>query len=389
MEIFISLNSSSETDNGRLLEETSMKSSNFNMAAWYKESCGSFGRPTGQVETILLPIICACGILGIVPTMIVLSRKTMCTSTNCYLCALAVADLLFLLLVSSKIVVDQLADCRFYMEGSDLVFTVYSVIFMDTFTYLAVGVTVMLAVERYIAICRPMKAMMLCTVKRARIIIVALTVLCFVLSSPRFLDIDVSYVATDNGEQKAVVTWSYLYDSKVYNYIVTGLLLTILPLVILMILNLRLIVEIRRSSKYLQYHLGADTHVRSIVNKEELKITMMLFSVIIAFFVGHAPYMVCSFIYSIIDFDIDNSLIDEDSLKNLITITRTLMALKVSCNFILYCWFSEKFWTTFKRTFCLHHCIPKQMSRMPNGYNNNSHRNVHRTSCYMTKLTTC
>ncbi|KAK6994824.1 FMRFamide receptor, partial [Biomphalaria glabrata] len=94
-------------------------------------------------------------------------------------------------------------------------------IFMDTFTYLAVGVTVMLAVERYIAICRPMKAMMLCTVKRARIIIVALTVLCFVLSSPRFLDIDVSYLTTDSGEQKAVVTWSYLYDSKVYNYIVT------------------------------------------------------------------------------------------------------------------------------------------------------------------------
>ncbi|KAH9512965.1 hypothetical protein Btru_037172 [Bulinus truncatus] len=372
------------------IELTSAKSGNFSIEEWYRNVCQLFQRPDGFVESIMLPVICGCGVVGILLTMIVLSRKTMCTSTNCYLSALAVADLIFLLLLIGNILINQLAGCRFFLEGSEAIFTSYTVIFMDTFQYLTVGVTVMLAIERYIAICHPMKAMMLCTVKRARIIIVSLTVACFLLSSPKFLDIEVSFVENDTGEQRAVVTWRYLYDYKAYTYIVTGVMLTIFPLLSLMVLNLRLIVEIRRSSKYLQYHLGADTHIRSIVNREELKITMMLVSVIIAFFIGHAPYMVCTFIMAIINYDVENShLIDDSSLKKLITVSRTLIVMKFSCNFILYCWFSEKFWTTFKRTFCLHHCIPKQMSHMANGYNNNSQPNMLRPPCYMTKLTAC
>lgn len=78
-------------------------------------------------------------------------------------------------------------------------------------------------------------------------------------------------------------------------------------------------------------------------------------------------------------------------------VVRCLLALKSSCNFILYCWFSEKFWTTFKRIFCLRHCLPRQAVRQPNGCNNashnnsnnNSHNNVHRPSWYITRETTC
>lgn len=65
----------------------------------------------------------------------------------------------------------------------------------------------------------------------------------------------------------------------------------VLPLVTLMVLNVRLIQEIRKSSRYLQYHLGTDWHVRSVVSREELKMTMMLVSVIVAFFVCYTPYM--------------------------------------------------------------------------------------------------
>ena len=40
-------------------------------------------------------------VFGIILTLIVLSRKHMCTSTNCYLISLSVADLTFLLLFST------------------------------------------------------------------------------------------------------------------------------------------------------------------------------------------------------------------------------------------------------------------------------------------------
>ena len=55
------------------------------------------------IYRIVLPIICARGILGIILTVIVLSRKNMFTSTNCFLMALAIADLLFLLLFATTL----------------------------------------------------------------------------------------------------------------------------------------------------------------------------------------------------------------------------------------------------------------------------------------------
>lgn len=47
----------------------------------------------------VLPFICVFGIVGILLTVIVLSQKNMTTSTNCYLLALSIADLLFLVML--------------------------------------------------------------------------------------------------------------------------------------------------------------------------------------------------------------------------------------------------------------------------------------------------
>lgn len=69
-------------------------------------------------------------------------------------------------------------------------------------------------------------------------------------------------------------------------------MLTVLPLLMLLVLNVRIIQELRRSAKYLQCYLGADMRVRSVVTSEEVKITLMLIGVVLAFFVCHVPYMI-------------------------------------------------------------------------------------------------
>ncbi|GFN84352.1 FMRFamide receptor [Plakobranchus ocellatus] len=189
---------------------------------WKVFACRSMQLENHFIKSVLEPIICLCGILGILLTMLVLSRKTMCTSTNCYLTALAVGDLLFLLILATRMLVDRLGDCHFHVSDERTIFLVYSIIFMDMFQYLTVGVTVMLAVERYIAICHPMKAMTVCTVKRARIIICILALVAFILRSPKFLDIKISYTLLVTGEKILTVTWVYLYDEQAYTYIVTG-----------------------------------------------------------------------------------------------------------------------------------------------------------------------
>lgn len=51
------------------------------------------------VGHFLLPVICLFGIVGILLTVIVLSQKSMTTSTNSYLLASSIADLLFLVML--------------------------------------------------------------------------------------------------------------------------------------------------------------------------------------------------------------------------------------------------------------------------------------------------
>ncbi|RUS77033.1 hypothetical protein EGW08_015213, partial [Elysia chlorotica] len=238
------------------------------------------------------PIICLSGICGILVSMVVLTRKSMCTSCNCYLTALAVGDLLFLTLLLVRTVVEEMVDCEFHVSSTRVVFFEYSIIFMEVFQYLTVGVTVMLAVERYIAICHPMRARSLCTVKRARTIIVLLTFLAFLLRSPKFFDLKFTTGRGPKGEKILVVDWAYPYNEKLYTYMVTICLMTILPLMALVLLNTLIILEIRRSSRFLRTFLSADRRIQSAVSSEELKITMMLVAVIMAFFVCNTPYMV-------------------------------------------------------------------------------------------------
>ena len=79
-------------------------SSNVSMTSY---STSSLDHAHTIIQHVILPLICACGLLGLVLTLLVLCQKTMRTSTNCYLTALAVADLLFLLLLAPRLAENQ------------------------------------------------------------------------------------------------------------------------------------------------------------------------------------------------------------------------------------------------------------------------------------------
>ncbi|GFR76897.1 thyrotropin-releasing hormone receptor-like [Elysia marginata] len=195
---------------------------NISSDLWLNYTCQSLETANDALKTIVEPIICGCGIVGILVSMIVLTRKSMCTSCNCYLTALAVGDLLFLTILLVRTIVEELVNCAFHVSSARVVFFVYSIIFMDVFQYLTVGVTVMLAVERYIAICHPMRARSLCTVNRARTIIVLLAVVAFILRSPKFSELHFTMGKGPSGEKILVVNWAYPYNEKIYTYIVTS-----------------------------------------------------------------------------------------------------------------------------------------------------------------------
>lgn len=343
---------------------------------------------TISIHTIL-PVLCGIGILGIVLTVIVLSHKNMSTSTNSYLISLAMADLCFLTIMPLKCFETKLGRLEEYYF---LVIRYHAFLIMGIPLLASVWLTVMLAVERYIAICHPLRAMSICTVTRARIVIVLIFVLATIVYLPHFFTHEVDYfhepclnktVPSMMMKPLAMDKTFRLIDKWVQNNI-----LAIIPFILLFILNGCLIREIHRSTNYLRYHLASDSNVQTIITGEEIKITMMLISVVIVFFLCQGPYILLNVVKTIYP-DIVFSWYH--ILSNL---TVLLLVLRSSFNFILYCWFSEKFWNTFKRTFCKSACL---MSRAPTWirsrvWNNSEHGNSNnnrKTSHFNTKETTC
>ncbi|ELT88781.1 hypothetical protein CAPTEDRAFT_90908 [Capitella teleta] len=127
------------------------------------------------IAGIFVSIIFSVGLVGNIMVILVVWRtRSLHTPTNCYLLSLALADVILLIsaplptLVEIFLIIDQNflgdAGCRI-------------IVFLQ---YLGVNVSSLsmtfFTIERYMAICHPMKAQTICTVSRAKRIIVALWV---------------------------------------------------------------------------------------------------------------------------------------------------------------------------------------------------------------------
>ena len=125
--------------------------------------------------SILIGVILLIGVVGNALVVVVVSRTpSMHSPTNCYLVSLAVADILLLVsaalptLVEYHLIVDQ------FILGSVgcsvMVFTQYLGVNLSSLSITA------FTVERYIAICHPIRSQTICTVGRAKKIILFLWV---------------------------------------------------------------------------------------------------------------------------------------------------------------------------------------------------------------------
>ncbi|XP_026542079.1 thyrotropin-releasing hormone receptor-like [Notechis scutatus] len=147
------------------------------------------------ISVFLVLTICGVGIIGnTMVVAVVLTTRDMRTPTNCYLVSLAVADLIVLVAAGLPNISESLAGTWIYGFAGCLGITYFQYLGINASSWFITAFTV----ERYIAICHPMKAQTMCTVSRAKRIIAFVWILTSVYCMLWFFLVD---VAANNSQQ--------------------------------------------------------------------------------------------------------------------------------------------------------------------------------------------
>ena len=153
-----------------------------------------------------------------------------------------------------------------------------------------IWVTVLVAVNRYIAICLPFRASRWCTVSKAKkqLAFVLLSVVMF--NIPEFIALRVEHVTYDNGTTySAVATYSRLLYHKLYYIVYRKILYFIfnlaLPIFILMLLNIRMIMALKAFRR-------TRIEMQSVRQQQDNNITFVLIIVVTVVIICQVPALI-------------------------------------------------------------------------------------------------
>lgn len=298
--------------------------------------------------------LCCLGLVGNMLSLVVLTQKTMRSSTYSYLSALAVCDSMMLLLT----IILLMKDVNLPVKGEQrwawdegLYPYLFPYIHPGAFTFQVTSVWLTLAftVDRYIMICHPFKAEPFCSVSRARKVICCLYVFAFLFNIPKFYEYSTVTIHLPM-QNASKIGWDLtpfgrshifrqLYHSWFYITFVCGV-----PFVTLAVLNGCLMHAV-----HLSRIRGREINA---AEKKRNDTTVMLISVVVVFFICQMPALVSRTIWA---FETDQTAFHKLPLYTLNEIGNFLIIMNSSINIVPYYFFGKKFRRNFWKIFC--HCL--------------------------------
>ncbi|XP_061533395.1 thyrotropin releasing hormone receptor 2 isoform X1 [Phycodurus eques] len=324
------------------------------------------------VSVFLVLLVCGVGIVGnIMVVLVVLTTRHMRTPTNCYLVSLAIADLTVLVAAGLPNISDSLTGTWVFGHAGCLGITYLQ--------YLGINVSscsiTAFTVERYIAICHPMKAQTVCTVSRAKRIIAGVWIFTCVYCILWFFLVDIQ-VSLDGHVQcgykvkRELYLPIYLIDFAIF-YVVPLLLAIGLYGLIARILYLGPLpnqpeisaTTLRQSCREVTEtgKRGRSRRLKSALSSRK-QVTKMLAVVVIIFALLWMPYRTLVLI---------NSFVSTPYLDSwFLLFCRTCIYANSAINPVIYNAMSQKFRSAFRG---LYHCKQKEgkqrtLSAIPAGF---------------------
>ncbi|XP_063867233.1 FMRFamide receptor-like isoform X2 [Scylla paramamosain] len=293
------------------------------------------------VYGVLLTSVGLLGLAGNFISITILSRPKMQSSINCCLIGLTSFDMIVtttsILMFGLPEICEYTQTMEWYSQGiyqliTPIIFPL-ALIAQTGSVYLTVTVTL----ERYIAVCRPLRARVLCTYGRAKIYVMSVAFLSILYNLPRFWEVTTKECFTDDEKTLRIVIPTQLRLNSFYiEFYIMWLYLFVMylvPFLCLMIFNFFIYREVRAANHERQQ--------LSRLQRKEIGLAVMLLVVVSVFFLCN----VLAFIINILEL---MAIVVEE-----LTMTSNLLVtINSSVNFIIYCIFGQKFRKLLLQMFC-------------------------------------
>ena len=299
---------------------------------------------------VLLNAVVLLGLLCNTTSVYILTRRSMRSSTSCCLIGLALYDML--LLATSVFVwgvpaiTDYTGHLRTFTEGTmphamPWIFPLANIAHTGS-TYLTVAVTV----ERYVAVCHPLRSRSVCTYGRARIYVLAISALVVLYNVPKFLEVEVRPLPVHDGQPVGYMlcpTELRKRDMYIVVYVNCLYLLVMycLPFGTLLVLNTLIYQHVRVANRARQ--------LLSRQQRRDIGLATLLFSIVLLFLACNS----LAFIVNAIELArVSGHVANSPILDVLADLGTLLVNISSASNFFLYCIFGRKFRLLFLHTFC-------------------------------------
>ncbi|XP_043253428.1 neuropeptides capa receptor-like [Colletes gigas] len=302
--------------------------------------------------TLVYVVIFVSGVVGNITTCIVIRKHpNMQTTPNCYLFNLAVSDLLLLI---TGIPTELSTLWEQYPWKWGLIVCKLRMFFAETSYYVSVLTIVAFSLERYSAICYPLRRYA-SGVKVPIRIILATWLAAFVFAVPFGIFTTVIYIEYPPESRE------YLEDSAFCNIVILPFLLIelyccfffLLPMAFMVVIYVQIGLRIRSSS--LEQTVEGSVHGETKQAQSRTAIIRVLSAVVVAFFICWAPFHTQRLLYTYREQIPSFSSINDW----LYPLGGCLYYISTVINLILYNAMSTKYRNAFKETLC---CYPSRPS---------------------------
>ena len=304
---------------------------------------------------IYVPIfgtICLFGLLGNTLSFVVLEWEKRNKVATFLLQALAMADNLFLLISGFSQIFSAMCIYYGWDEVHDKALPyirvfIWPLVFITQFG--TVWMTVLIAANRYIAICRPFQAHKLCSMSKVRLQVGMVALLALTYNIPKFLEYRLTQEVDEvtNRTYTTAVETSVL-QSRIYTLVYMNVMYCLFvflgPLVMLVVLNVCLIRElVAARQRFLKRQIPIAGE------EEENNITLVMVIIMAIFVITQTP----AFINTLID-TLNRDAYNTITFFYYYHISNLLVCLNSSTNFVVYCLFRQQFRERI-RNFCDKH----------------------------------